>query len=85
MWINTYTESYDTKTEWFGEIEVKRRENDVWTVNCAIESLECEGLIQLRLLIQSLLLSKDLKLQQDDGDRKNEFIISDLEKNIEDL
>jgi hypothetical protein len=54
-------------------------------VNCAIESLECEGLIQLRLLIQSLLLSKDLKLQQDDGDRKNEFIISDLEKNIEDL
>jgi hypothetical protein len=39
MWINTYIESYDTKSEGFGETEVKRRENDVWTVNCAIESL----------------------------------------------
>jgi hypothetical protein len=42
MWINTYIESYDTKTESFGETEVKRRENDVWMVNCAIESLKFE-------------------------------------------
>jgi hypothetical protein len=32
-----------------------------------------------------LLLSKALKLQQDDEDRKNEFVISDLEKKIEHL
>jgi hypothetical protein len=36
-------------------------------------------------LIQSLLLSKALKLQQDDEDRKNEFVINGLEKKIEDL
>jgi hypothetical protein len=40
MWINTYTESYDTKTEWLGETEVKQRENGVWTMKCAIESLK---------------------------------------------
>jgi hypothetical protein len=32
-----------------------------------------------------LLLSKALKLQQDDEDRKNEFVINGLEKKIEDL
>jgi hypothetical protein len=32
-----------------------------------------------------LLLSKALKLQQDDEDRKNKFVISGLEKKIEDL
>jgi hypothetical protein len=32
-----------------------------------------------------LLLSKALKLQQDDEDRKNEFVISGLEKKIEEL
>jgi hypothetical protein len=32
-----------------------------------------------------LLLSKALKLQQDDEDRKNRFVISGLEKKIEDL
>jgi hypothetical protein len=30
-------------------------------------------------------LSKALKLQQENEDKKNEFIISDLEKNIENL
>jgi hypothetical protein len=36
-------------------------------------------------LTQSLLLSKALKMQQDDEDRKNEFVISGLEKKIEEL
>jgi hypothetical protein len=36
-------------------------------------------------LIQSLLLSKALKLQQYDEDRKDEFVISGLEKKIEEL
>jgi hypothetical protein len=36
-------------------------------------------------LQQSLLLSKALKLQQENEDKKNEFIINDLEKKIETL
>jgi hypothetical protein len=36
-------------------------------------------------LPQSLLLSKALKLQQENEDKKNEFIINDLEKKIENL
>jgi hypothetical protein len=32
-----------------------------------------------------LLLSKALKLQQDDEDRKNKFVIRGLEKKIEEL
>jgi hypothetical protein len=36
-------------------------------------------------LTQSLLLSKALKLQQDDEGKKNEFVISGLEKKIEEL
>jgi hypothetical protein len=36
-------------------------------------------------LQQSLLLNKALKLQQENDDKKNEFIINDLEKKIENL
>jgi hypothetical protein len=36
-------------------------------------------------LSQSLRLSKALKLQQENEDKKNEFITSDLEKKIENL
>jgi hypothetical protein len=39
----------------------------------------------LSLFLQSLLLSKALKLQQDDEDRKNEVIIKGLEDKIKEL
>jgi hypothetical protein len=37
------------------------------------------------LLLQSLLLSKALKMQQDDEDRKNEIIIKGLEDKVKEL
>jgi hypothetical protein len=40
MWINTYTEKYGTENERYGDREVKRRENGVWTRNSAIGGLE---------------------------------------------
>jgi septal ring factor EnvC (AmiA/AmiB activator) len=39
----------------------------------------------LELLLQSLLLSKALKMQQDDEDRKNEIIIKGLEDKVKEL
>jgi septal ring factor EnvC (AmiA/AmiB activator) len=39
----------------------------------------------LDLLLQSLLLSKALKMQQDDEDRKNEIIIKGLEDKVKEL
>jgi hypothetical protein len=42
MWINTYIEKYGTENERYGDREVKRRENDVWTRNSAIGGLEFE-------------------------------------------
>jgi hypothetical protein len=42
MWINTYTEKYGTENERYGDREVKRRENGVWTINSAIRGLEFE-------------------------------------------
>jgi hypothetical protein len=44
-----------------------------------------EDLIELRLLLQSLLLSKALKLQQENEDKKNKFLISGIEERIEKL
>jgi chromosome segregation ATPase len=46
---------------------------------------ESEDLIELRFLLQSLLLSKALKLQQENEEIKNEFIISGLEEKIKNL
>jgi hypothetical protein len=42
MWINTYTEKYGTENERYGDQEVKRRENGVWTIKSAIGGLEFE-------------------------------------------
>jgi hypothetical protein len=42
MWINTYTEKYGTENERYGDREVKRRENGIWTIKSAIGGLEFE-------------------------------------------
>jgi hypothetical protein len=43
------------------------------------------NILSLDLLLQSLLLSKALKMQQDDEDRKNEIIIKGLEDKVKEL
>ena len=43
------------------------------------------NILSLDLLLQSLLLSKTLKMQQDDEDRKHEIIIKGLEDKVKQL